>query len=110
MFNRHRRQNQPPPPHTLPCEGGTPCCDDCPAGAFPLSAAPCGHCVRLVAIEGGRTLRKRLAELGLNLGAEVRVVQRHGGPLILAVKGDTRMALGRGMAHRILVETAEAGA
>lgn len=80
-------------------------CPDCPAGRFPLSMAHCDQCVRLVGIEGGRTLRKRLCEMGLNPGCELRVVHASGGgPLILAVKEDTRLALGRGMAHRILVE------
>ncbi len=102
MFNRSRRRKLATANHH--CDPSSPSCDDCLLGTFPLSAAPCGRCVRLVAIEGGRTLRKRLAELGLNPGAEVRVVHRHGGPLILAVKGDARMALGRGMAHQILVE------
>lgn len=86
-----------------------PDCADCPTGAFPLSMAPCNQCMRLVGIEGGHKIRKRLAELGLNPGCMLRVVQRHsGGPMILAVKEDTRMAIGRGMAHKILV-TAEAG-
>jgi ferrous iron transport protein A len=49
-------------------------------------------------------MRKRLADLGLNLGMTVRVIQRdRHGPLILAVK-DARLALGRGMAHKIMVE------
>jgi Fe2+ transport system protein FeoA len=63
-----------------------------------------GEEVRLTAIRGGQRMRKRLADLGLNLGMTVRVMQRDGcGPLILAVK-DSRLALGRGMAHRIMVE------
>ncbi|GAB4478002.1 MAG: hypothetical protein Kow00124_21890 [Anaerolineae bacterium] len=64
----------------------------------------CDRCARLVCVEGGRTLRKRLADLGISTGSEVRVVQNYGGPIILAVKEDARMAIGRGMAHRILVE------
>jgi Fe2+ transport system protein FeoA len=63
-----------------------------------------GEEVRLVAIHGGHRMRKRLADLGLNIGMTVRVVQRNGhGPLILAVK-DSRLAVGRGMAHKILVQ------
>ncbi len=81
----------------------TPC-----KACYPLSAAACGECVRLVGIEGGRRLRHRLAELGLNPGSVVRVVRRQpGGPLILAVKGDARMAIGRGMAHKIIVAPLE---
>ena len=83
----------------------TATCTGCPAGIFPLSMATCDHCVRLVDISGSKKIRKRLAELGLNTGCELRVVQHHGGgPIILAVKDDARMALGRGMAHHIMVE------
>ncbi|MEA3339733.1 MAG: FeoA family protein [Chloroflexota bacterium] len=65
-----------------------------------------GEEVRLTAIRGGRRMRKRLADLGLNIGMTVRVLQRNGrGPLLLAVK-DSRLALGRGMAHKIRVELA----
>jgi len=65
-----------------------------------------GEDVRLTAIHGGRRMRKRLADLGLNIGMTVRVLQRNGhGPLLLAVK-DSRLALGRGMAHKIKVELA----
>jgi Fe2+ transport system protein FeoA len=71
---------------------------------MPLAMVSPGEEVRLCAIHGGRCMRKRLADLGLNLGMTIRVVQRdRHGPLILAVK-DSRLALGRGMAHRIIVE------
>jgi len=71
---------------------------------MPLAMVAPGEEVRLTAIHGGLRMRKRLADLGLNLGMTVRVIQRDGhGPLILAVKG-SRLALGRGMAHKIEVE------
>jgi len=71
---------------------------------MPLAMVSPGEEVRLVCIRGGRRMRKRLADLGLNLGMTVRVLQREGrGPLILAVK-DSRLAVGRGMAHKILVQ------
>ncbi len=77
----------------------------------PLSAIPVGHTVELVAIEGGRRLRKRLADLGLGVGERVRVVQNPPvGPLILAVKEDARIAIGRGMAQNIYVRPSEHGA
>ncbi len=78
-----------------------------PAGAsatMTLNRVPSGHTVELVAIDGGRRLRKRLADLGLTVGQRIRVVQNHfTGPLILAVQHDTRLAIGRGMAHKIHV-------
>jgi ferrous iron transport protein A len=74
------------------------------AQAMPLSMAARGERVVISQIRGGRKLRQRLLDLGLNPGACVRVLnnERHG-PLILAVKEDGRLALGRGMAHQIMV-------
>jgi ferrous iron transport protein A len=62
-----------------------------------------GKRVRFVAVDGGRVLQGRLAALGLVPGAEIQVVQNEGrGPVILSV-GSSRMALGRGMADKIIV-------
>lgn len=69
-----------------------------------LSMAEPQQNVRLVEIRGGKRLRKRLADLGLTPGATLRVVQAHGsGPMIVAVRQDTRMAIGRGIAHKLIV-------
>ncbi len=66
-----------------------------------------GETVRLVSVEGGLGIRKRLADLGLNIGESLSVIQSDNqGPMILAVK-ESRLALGRGVAHKILVEAAE---
>lgn len=74
------------------------------AAAMPLSLVSPGETVELVEIAAGQTLKKRLADLGLNTGAAVRVMQNSiPGPLILAVKDDTRLAIGRGMAQKIRV-------
>lgn len=71
---------------------------------MPLAMVSQGEDVRLTMIRGGRRLRKRMADLGLNLGVTVRVVQHIGhGPMIIAIK-DSRLAIGRGMAHHIMVE------
>jgi len=62
-----------------------------------------GKRVRFVALEGGHNLQGRLASMGLLPGAALEVIQNEGGgPIILSV-GGSRMALGRGMACRILV-------
>lgn len=72
--------------------------------AMPLSLVTPGETVELVQIIEGKRLRKRLADLGLNVGLNIRVVQNcFSGPLIVAVKEDLRLAIGRGMAHHILV-------
>ncbi len=49
-------------------------------------------------------MRQRLVDMGLNQGAMIKVMKNDiSGPLILAVKEDGRVALGRRMAHHILV-------
>ena len=63
----------------------------------------CGCPVKLVRINAGRRLTHRLTELGLTPGVSFEVLQDRGGPLLLAVR-NTRLALGRGMASKILVE------
>jgi ferrous iron transport protein A len=57
-------------------------------------------------LDGGRGFMSRLAALGFTPGAEVTMVQNFGrGPLIVLVR-DTRVALGRGEAMKVLVEKA----
>ena len=72
-------------------------------GCLPLSLVSPGQTVRLVKIAAGRQLTHRLTELGLTPGVELTLLQSNGGPLLLAVR-DTRLALGAGMAHKIMVE------
>jgi len=72
---------------------------------MPLTMTRPGESVQLIAIRGGRRVRKRLADLGLTPGTTIRVVQANSmGPLIVAFKDDVRLALGRGMAHKIHVK------
>jgi Fe2+ transport system protein FeoA len=73
-------------------------------GNFPLAMVGPGQAVKLVKVVAGRVLCRRLAEMGLTPGVQLEVLQDQGGPLLLAVR-DSRLALGRGMAHKILVES-----
>jgi len=69
----------------------------------PLSAVEAGQTVKLAAIEAGRGLRSRLLAMGLVPNAEITVLSSSGpGPFVVSVKG-TKMMLGRGMAHKIIV-------
>ncbi len=71
---------------------------------LPLSMVAPGETARLVELRGGKHVRKRLADMGLTVGMSIRVLQGgHHGPVIVAVKNDTRLALGRGLAHHIIV-------
>jgi ferrous iron transport protein A len=69
----------------------------------PLTLVGRGETVILSRIEGGQNVQQRLTSMGLHPGVMVKVVSNiQSGPFIVAV-GETRLALGRGMAHRIIV-------
>lgn len=70
---------------------------------FPLGMANEGSQVRIVELRGGGMLSKRVTEMGLNVGSEITIHQRQGGGIIVS-RGETRFALGGGMAQRIMVE------
>jgi len=72
-------------------------------GAFPLSMLGPGERARLLSVNAGENLTSRLNAMGLTPGIEVTVIQDAGGPLLLSVR-DSRLAVGRGMAQKILVE------
>ena len=69
---------------------------------FPLAMAQEGEPLRIHLLRGGKGLELRLTELGLNVGSEVTVSQRSGGSLVV-LRGETRIALGAGLAHKIMV-------
>jgi ferrous iron transport protein A len=57
----------------------------------------------VVKIKGGKDFYSRMASLGLTEGSLVKVIQNFGkGPMIILVR-DTRIALGRGEAEKIMV-------
>ena len=59
---------------------------------------------RVVGVHGGRGLTQRLAAMGILPGAEVSLIRGGtGGPVIVDVRG-SRFILGRGMAHRVMVQ------
>ena len=69
---------------------------------MPLGMASVGDVNIIARITGRDEVRQHLAELGFVVGAEVRVVSEMAGRLILSV-GDSRVALNRDMAMRIMV-------
>jgi len=65
-----------------------------------------GVWLKVVAIRPGRGVQHRLIELGLTVGARICVLQRGGTcPMLIGV-GDSRLALGHGLAGKIMVEPA----
>ncbi len=69
---------------------------------IPLSLCQPGMNVEIKEIRG-RRLRERLWAMGVGEGTRGRVIQGHGLGVILVV-GNRRIALGRGAAHKVLVE------
>jgi ferrous iron transport protein A len=70
--------------------------------AFPLAMAGEGARVRIQLLRGGKGLEMRLTSLGLNVGSELVVSQHQGGKMVV-LRGETRLALGAGMAQKIMV-------
>lgn len=69
----------------------------------PITVMPEGSEVTVARVAGGCESCRRLSELGLVPGVRVNIVQNGGGPLLLKI-GDSRFALGQGMAHRVFVD------
>ena len=71
-----------------------------------MAMARPGAVVTLIAINAGFGLRRRLADMGLSPGVNLRIIQSQiPGPVIIDLRG-SRLALGRGMAQRIIVKEA----
>ena len=70
---------------------------------IPLSEAEVGRDVKLVTIDAGRELASRLVAMGLVPNSVITVVGvGRPGPFTINVKG-SKVALGKGMAQRIMV-------
>ena len=70
---------------------------------MPLTMAGAGEKVRIVMFASGRGMRQRLASMGLDVGLEIELIRRGApGPFLIAT-GDTCLAIGAEMAHKIMV-------
>jgi Fe2+ transport system protein FeoA len=65
-----------------------------------------GSTTKIAAVLAGKVLTKRLADLGLVTGAEIKVLGRtlFAGPIQVEVCG-SRLVLGQGLASKIMVES-----
>ena len=71
---------------------------------MPLIMLPEGAQATIIEFHVGRGLVKRLTEMGFNIGDKVRMIKNHRpGPVMVEVK-DSRVALGRGVTMKIIVE------
>ena len=76
---------------------------DSPVGS--LNQLKAGEKAQVVALAGGRDFQNRLVGMGLNVGSPVELVRApngRGGPVLVA-SGGTRLAIGAGMASKIIV-------
>ena len=71
---------------------------------LPLSLVPPGKKVTLAAIRGGRGLKARLTDMGLNEGMELQILHFHRQGACIILAGNTRLILGHGMVQKILVK------
>ena len=71
--------------------------------AFPLIMASQGERVKIVTVTGGKNLIRRLIAMSLIEETELEVVQRQRGSGLVVICGETRLALGAGMANKIMV-------
>lgn len=69
---------------------------------LPLAMVGPDEVAHVAGVRGDAATKQHLAELGFVEGAEVRVVSRAGGDVIVAVKG-SRFALNRAMTNRVSV-------
>ncbi len=63
-----------------------------------------GEAVTLIDVKTGRGLQRRLADMGLTPGVQIKVINsQRPGPVIIDIRG-SRLVLGHGVAQKILVE------
>jgi ferrous iron transport protein A len=65
-----------------------------------------GHRARISSIEGGKQMVRRMLSLGLRVGTVVNMLNHRGKSVVIQNAG-TRVALGPGMAEKLLVEPLE---
>jgi len=70
-----------------------------------LSEIPVKTKAKIVEIHRGRHFHRRMGVMGLRIGQTVEVISKQPlmGPITLSV-GKSNVTIGRGMAHKILVE------
>jgi len=74
---------------------------------LPLGLLSPGQLAIIKNIPAGRRLSAQLTDMGFVNGSKVRIVQNQtSGPLLVSL-GDSRVAIGRGIAQKIMVEEVE---
>ncbi|MFW6120312.1 MAG: FeoA family protein [Petrotogales bacterium] len=70
---------------------------------MPLTMAKSGEMLKVVGLRGGWGIHKRVTDMGLTRGVHIRIINcQMPGPVVIELRG-SRVALGRGIAQRIMV-------
>lgn len=70
---------------------------------MPLNNVNMGMHAQIDDIQGSERICKKIMEMGLNKGMVIQMVRNDVGPLIIKI-GESRLAIGRGMAQRVIVK------
>ncbi len=74
------------------------------SGGMPLAMASHGKLLTVIGINAGWGLQRRLTDMGLTPGVQIRVMNGQcAGPVLIDLRG-SRLGLGRGVAQKILVK------
>ena len=72
--------------------------------SMPLAMSQPGELVTVTGIKAGWSLQRRLADMGLTPGVQIRVINSQmPGPVLIDLRG-SRLAIGHGVAQKILVK------
>jgi Fur family ferric uptake transcriptional regulator len=74
---------------------------------MPLDMAKSGEKVVIKDMTGGKNVRTRLASMGLRLGDTLEIINNNGLGRLIVGHGPTRLALGRGVAQKIMISLAK---
>ncbi|AAK79006.1 ferrous iron transport protein A [Clostridium acetobutylicum] len=70
--------------------------------AMPLNIVSAGRDAEVRDITGTEVMCKKLMEMGFNNGAVIRIIKNDAAHIVVKV-GETRLALNRGMAQKVMV-------
>jgi ferrous iron transport protein A len=64
-----------------------------------------GNQAKIIGLEGGQELLRKLRTIGIREGKIVKLITTHpmNGPIVIDIEGE-QIALGRGMARQIMIE------
>lgn len=75
-----------------------------PADSQRLCDLPIGSHARVLHIQGGKELHRKLLALGLRVGSEINLLQYRNRGVVIATQAGTRLALGGGIAEKLLMQ------